>query len=106
VHGAVGPQWAKDGSGIVATNAIDGGMKVRPNATELAAMGPEARKVWADVFENAPDKPMMFGGTSLVLSFSPLTSDLTKDTSQVSSLLSWETTPSCPEESTSRLEPS
>lgn len=74
VHAAVGPQWAKDGSGIVATNAIDGGMKVRPNAAELAAMGPEAQKVWKDVFENSPDKPMMFGGTSLVLLSIPWTS--------------------------------
>lgn len=63
VHAKVGEQWAKEGKGIVASNFIDAGMKWRPTEAELVEMGsPAFQKLWEECFENAPDKPMMFGG--------------------------------------------
>ncbi|KAM0750414.1 alcohol oxidase [Meredithblackwellia eburnea MCA 4105] len=62
VHAKVGESWSKEGKGIVASNVIDAGMKARPNEQELAEMGPDFQKVWKEYFENAPDKPVMFGG--------------------------------------------
>lgn len=47
---------------MVATNAIDAGMKARPNEAELATMGPAFQKVWKEYFADAKDKPVMFGG--------------------------------------------
>ncbi|KAK4699218.1 alcohol oxidase, partial [Phenoliferia sp. Uapishka_3] len=62
VHMKVGPMWAKNGQGLVATNAIDAGMKCRPTEAEVVKMGPEFQKVWKDYFVNKTDKPVMFGG--------------------------------------------
>lgn len=41
VHAKVGPEWTKSGKGLVASNAIDAGMKMRPTEAELDAMGQE-----------------------------------------------------------------
>ncbi|KAF9478333.1 alcohol oxidase [Pholiota conissans] len=52
-------QWLKDGQGLMAHNAIDCGVKWRPNAKELAAMSPEFDERWKTYYANAPDKPVM-----------------------------------------------
>lgn len=61
VHIKAGAEW-QTGQGHIATNAIDAGMKARPTPAELATMGPAFQQRYADYFENAPDKPVMFGG--------------------------------------------
>ena len=40
-------------------SSIDSGIKMRPNAEELAAMSPEFNQRWSSYFANAPDKPAM-----------------------------------------------
>ncbi|KIM40626.1 GMC oxidoreductase [Hebeloma cylindrosporum] len=52
-------QWLKNGKGLMAHNAIDCGIKMRPSAEELAAMSPEFDQRWNSYFANAPDKPVM-----------------------------------------------
>jgi alcohol oxidase len=49
----------KDGKGLMAHNGIDCGIKMRPNAEELAAMSPEFDQRWYSYFANAPDKPVL-----------------------------------------------
>ncbi|KZT68093.1 GMC oxidoreductase [Daedalea quercina L-15889] len=55
-------QWLKDGSGLMAHNAIDAGIKLRPSAEELDIIGPDFIGQWQRVFANAPDKPVMWLG--------------------------------------------
>ncbi|ORY88111.1 GMC oxidoreductase-domain-containing protein [Leucosporidium creatinivorum] len=63
VHAKVGPEWTSTGKGLIASNAIDAGMKLRPTEAEIDAMGNEFRtEVWDKLFKDAPDKPVMFGG--------------------------------------------
>jgi alcohol oxidase len=40
-------------------SGVDCGVKMRPNAEELAAMSPEFDQRWSSYFANAPDKPVM-----------------------------------------------
>lgn len=61
VHAKVGEQWAKDGTGLVATNAIDAGFKWRPTPEHVKKMSPEFQKVWQEYFEPAKDKPVVIG---------------------------------------------
>ncbi|KAI5886016.1 alcohol oxidase-like protein [Schizophyllum commune H4-8] len=55
--------WSKmyeeEGKGLKATNGIDAGIKIRPTATERASMGPAFAAYWDEVFESAPDKPLL-----------------------------------------------
>ncbi|KAL4253749.1 GMC oxidoreductase family protein [Abortiporus biennis] len=60
-------QWAKDGSGLMAHNALDAGVKIRPSEEELKAIGPEFTERWKSYFENAPDKPAMWIGAVSML---------------------------------------
>lgn len=55
-------QWLKDGSGLMAHNGIDAGVKLRPSERELAIIGPEFRQLWSEYYANAPDKPVMWLG--------------------------------------------
>ncbi|PCH43107.1 GMC oxidoreductase [Wolfiporia cocos MD-104 SS10] len=55
-------QWLKDGTGLMAHNGIDAGIKIRPSERELGTIGPEFEKRWASFYANAPDKPVMFLG--------------------------------------------
>ncbi|KAF2457360.1 putativeoxidoreductase [Lineolata rhizophorae] len=56
-------QWNVNGTGPLATNGIEAGVKVRPTEQELAEMdrGPfrSFRKGWDAYFKDAPDKPVM-----------------------------------------------
>lgn len=56
-------QWNIHGTGPVATNGIDAGVKIRPTDDELRMMDkwpyPEFRSGWDSYFKNKPDKPVM-----------------------------------------------
>ncbi|KAH9921114.1 alcohol oxidase [Fomitopsis serialis] len=56
-------QWLKDGSGLMAHNGIDAGIKLRPSVEDLETIGPEFTEQWQRVFADAPDKPVMWVGT-------------------------------------------
>lgn len=63
VQEAVYNQWNINGTGPLATNGIDAGVKIRPTEDELAAMDkwpcPEFRSGWDSYFKDKPDKPVM-----------------------------------------------
>lgn len=52
-----------NGTGPLATNGIEAGVKVRPDESELRQMDrwpfPEFRSGWDSYFKNKPDKPVM-----------------------------------------------
>jgi alcohol oxidase len=56
-------QWNLNGTGPLATNGIEAGVKIRPTEDELAAMDkwpcPEFRSGWDSYFKDKPDKPVM-----------------------------------------------
>ncbi|KAL2358498.1 alcohol oxidase p68 [Cryomyces antarcticus] len=56
-------QWEINGTGPLATNGIDAGVKIRPTEEELNQMDswpfPEFRSGWNDYFKDKPDKPVM-----------------------------------------------
>lgn len=60
---AVFDQWNINGTGPLATNGIEAGVKVRPTEEELTQMDswpfPEFRSGWDNYFKNKPDKPVM-----------------------------------------------
>ncbi|KAG9121765.1 hypothetical protein FRC07_002142 [Ceratobasidium sp. 392] len=47
------------GKGLLSSNVIDAGSKLRPTPEELKEMGPEFNQVWKGYFEPNPDKPVM-----------------------------------------------
>jgi alcohol oxidase len=63
VQEAVFQQWATNGTGPLATNGIEAGVKIRPSEDELIAMDkwpcPEFRSGWDSYFKDKPDKPVM-----------------------------------------------
>ncbi|KAK0469586.1 GMC oxidoreductase-domain-containing protein [Desarmillaria tabescens] len=59
-------QWRKDGTGLMASNGIDAGIKIRPTEKDLKVLGPTFAKRWNDFFLNAPDKPVMWIGPASV----------------------------------------
>ncbi|KAA8627116.1 Alcohol oxidase p68 [Pyrenophora tritici-repentis] len=56
-------QWEINGTGPLATNGIEAGVKIRPTEEELKMMDswpcPEFRSGWDSYFKNKPDKPVM-----------------------------------------------
>ncbi|KAI4747089.1 alcohol oxidase p68 [Aureobasidium sp. EXF-12298] len=56
-------QWNINGTGPLATNGIEAGVKIRPTEEELVQMDswpcPEFRSGWDSYFKNAEDKPVM-----------------------------------------------
>jgi alcohol oxidase len=56
-------QWYMTGTGPLATNGIEAGVKIRPTEEELNEMDqwpfPEFRSGWDSYFKNKPDKPVM-----------------------------------------------
>ncbi|KAJ7745758.1 GMC oxidoreductase-domain-containing protein [Mycena metata] len=57
-------QWKSDGTGLLAHNGLDAGIKFRPNAEELKELGPDFASRWETYFKNAPDKPVIWCGPS------------------------------------------
>ncbi|KAF9004034.1 GMC oxidoreductase-domain-containing protein [Cyathus striatus] len=52
-------RWRNEGNGLMAHNALDAGIKLRPTPKELEELGPEFAERWRAHFEGAPDKPVM-----------------------------------------------
>jgi alcohol oxidase len=56
-------QWNINGTGPLATNGIEAGVKIRPTEEELDEMDswpyPEFRSGWDSYFKEKPDKPVM-----------------------------------------------
>ncbi|KAI9805756.1 MAG: Alternative oxidase, mitochondrial precursor [Piccolia ochrophora] len=56
-------QWNVNGTGPLATNGIDAGVKIRPTAEELEEMKkwptPHFQSGWDNYFKDKPDKPVM-----------------------------------------------
>jgi alcohol oxidase len=63
VQKAVFDEWNIKGTGPLATNGIDAGVKVRPNEEELKEMEswptPQFKSGWDSYFKDKPDKPVM-----------------------------------------------
>ncbi|KAJ6451870.1 GMC oxidoreductase-domain-containing protein [Mycena vitilis] len=53
-------QWLRDGKGLMAANGLDAALKLRPNAQDLAHIGPIFAQRWATFFAGAPDKCAVF----------------------------------------------
>ncbi|SCV67426.1 BQ2448_5037 [Microbotryum intermedium] len=63
VHAEAGPLFVKEGKGLLATNAIDAGTKMRPTEEEVRAMNcPAFQKVWDEYFKQKPDVPVVICG--------------------------------------------
>ncbi|KAF2205054.1 alcohol oxidase p68 [Delitschia confertaspora ATCC 74209] len=56
-------QWNTNGTGPLATNGIEAGVKLRPEEWEMKEMDkwstPDFRSGWESYFKNKPDKPVM-----------------------------------------------
>ncbi|GAW09043.1 alcohol oxidase-like protein [Lentinula edodes] len=51
-------EWQEKGSGLLAHNSIDAGIKLRPTSEELEELGQSFRQLWKDFYVGAPDKPV------------------------------------------------
>ncbi|KAL1950095.1 hypothetical protein VTO73DRAFT_5217 [Trametes versicolor] len=60
-------QWKENGSGLLATNGLEAGIKIRPSRKDLDVIGDEFRKRWLDYYAPAPDKPVLWIATLSVL---------------------------------------
>ncbi|KAF9067454.1 GMC oxidoreductase-domain-containing protein [Rhodocollybia butyracea] len=49
-------EWTKKGTGFLASNSIDSGIKLHPTPKDLEELGPSFRKQWEEFFVGAPDK--------------------------------------------------
>ncbi|KAI0354317.1 alcohol oxidase-like protein [Trametes cingulata] len=56
-------QWKADGSGLLAHNGLDAGIKLRPFKEDLDVIGEAFRKRWLEYYAPAPDKPVLWMGT-------------------------------------------
>ncbi|TCD60832.1 hypothetical protein EIP91_009421 [Steccherinum ochraceum] len=65
------PEWSEKGSGLMANNGADAGLKLRPSTEELKAIGPQFTERWNEHFADAPDKPAMFFGSLAMLTGLP-----------------------------------
>ncbi|KAJ7130938.1 GMC oxidoreductase-domain-containing protein [Mycena filopes] len=54
--------WLRGGKGIMATNGIESGIKIRPTAKDLEVLGPTFRQRWQDFYASRPDKPLAWVG--------------------------------------------
>lgn len=52
-------QWNTNGTGPLATNGIEAGVKIRPTPEELSQMGKAFQDGYKSYFEHKPDKPVM-----------------------------------------------
>ncbi|PPQ64199.1 hypothetical protein CVT24_008617 [Panaeolus cyanescens] len=50
--------WKETGQGLISHNAIDAGIKIRPNAEDLRSMSPHLDERWESFYAGAPDKPL------------------------------------------------
>jgi alcohol oxidase len=52
----------KSGKGILASNFVDTGLKIRPTDAEVKSMGADFEKAWNEYFVNKPDKALLYMG--------------------------------------------
>ncbi|KAF8728294.1 hypothetical protein AX14_006823, partial [Amanita brunnescens Koide BX004] len=52
-------EWLQTGKGLLAHNALDAGIKMRPGPDDLRVLGPEFDSTWQKFFVPAPDKPVL-----------------------------------------------
>ncbi|KAI0655408.1 alcohol oxidase-like protein [Cubamyces menziesii] len=53
-------QWKNNGTGLLATNGLEAGIKIRPLRKDLEVIGPDFHKRWLDYYVPAPDKPVLW----------------------------------------------
>ncbi|KAJ4473044.1 GMC oxidoreductase-domain-containing protein [Lentinula aciculospora] len=51
-------EWQEQGSGLLAHNSVDAGIKLRPTPDNIKELGPSFKQTWEDFYAGAPDKPM------------------------------------------------
>ncbi|KAI0829921.1 alcohol oxidase-like protein [Trametes gibbosa] len=54
-------QWVEKAMGLMSSNAVDGGCKLRPTPSELKAIGPAFSDRWESFYAHS-DKPMLWSG--------------------------------------------
>ncbi|KAG7094670.1 hypothetical protein E1B28_005490 [Marasmius oreades] len=52
-------QWKNDGQGLLVTNGLNSGIKLRPNEKDLTVLGDSFAHLWESKFANSPDKPVL-----------------------------------------------
>ncbi|EIM80090.1 alcohol oxidase-like protein [Stereum hirsutum FP-91666 SS1] len=57
--------YNKEKRGILSSNPVDAGIKMRASPEELKAIGPEFTKRWDSYYAEAPDKSMLYMGCSV-----------------------------------------
>ncbi|KAJ7314791.1 GMC oxidoreductase-domain-containing protein [Mycena albidolilacea] len=55
-------EWLATGKGLMASNGVDAGIRIRPNAKDLEELGPAFQKRWEEFFSKASDKPIAWIG--------------------------------------------
>ncbi|PCH43098.1 GMC oxidoreductase [Wolfiporia cocos MD-104 SS10] len=55
--------WLESGTGLMAHNSIDSGIKLRPTEEELKEIGPDFEHQWKNFYADAPDKPALWFGS-------------------------------------------
>ncbi|KAI0629903.1 alcohol oxidase-like protein [Trametes polyzona] len=60
-------QWKENGTGLLATNGLESGIKIRPNRHDLDVIGEEFRQRWLSYYAPAPDKPVLWIATLSLL---------------------------------------
>ncbi|KAI0350351.1 alcohol oxidase-like protein [Trametes cingulata] len=53
-------QWKMNGTGLLATNGLEAGIKLRPNRHDLDVIGDVFRQRWLEYYAPAPDKPVLW----------------------------------------------
>ncbi|KAJ7876410.1 GMC oxidoreductase-domain-containing protein [Mycena leptocephala] len=61
-EGVFEAQWIRDGTGPLAANGLDYGIKLRANAQDLNQLTPLFARRWETFFANASDKALVFVG--------------------------------------------
>ncbi|RDX47581.1 alcohol oxidase-like protein [Lentinus brumalis] len=56
-------QWKADGTGLMANNGLDSGIKLRPFKKDLDIIGDDFRKRWLEYYAASPDKAVMWLGS-------------------------------------------
>ncbi|KAI0759054.1 alcohol oxidase-like protein [Fomes fomentarius] len=77
-------QWTASGSGLMANNGLDAGIKLRPLKKDFDVIGEAFRKRWLEYYAPAPDKPVLW-----LASVSLFTGDRTKISVDKSFAIAW-----------------
>ncbi|KAI0744641.1 alcohol oxidase-like protein [Earliella scabrosa] len=59
-------EWKAQGSGLLAQNGLESGIKLRPLKKDLDIIGEDFRKRWLSYYAPAPDKPVIWLGSVAV----------------------------------------